>query len=91
MRRELRVFEFLDFQASWPLPNAEYLMEYVVAVLKGVEIKGSGGQAEDLIGEFLGRQSARLFLHELNNWLRSPYSTLAEYDRNVQYHECDYQ
>lgn len=91
IRRELRVFEFLvpdtsagsDRRAS----NAEFLLEYIVAILKTVDIQGSGGQAEDMLQEFLGRENTRLFLHELRAWLRSPYTTLATWDSHVQYND----
>ena len=65
--------------------NAEFLLEYIVAILKSVELKGSGGQAEEMLQEFLGRDNARLFLHELGAWLRSPYVLLEDWDRHVQY------
>ncbi|KUL84601.1 hypothetical protein ZTR_08728 [Talaromyces verruculosus] len=67
--------------------NAEFLLEYVIAILRTVDIKGSAGQAEELLQEFIGRANARLFLHELNSWLRSPYNSLQEWDRHVQYHD----
>ncbi|RAO72155.1 uncharacterized protein BHQ10_008167 [Talaromyces amestolkiae] len=53
--------------------NAEFLLEYVIAILRTVDIKGSAGQAEELLQEFIGRSNARLFLHELNSWLRSQF------------------
>jgi RING finger family protein len=65
--------------------NAEFLLEYIIAILCTVDIKGSAGQAEDLLQEFIGRANARLFLHELQSWLRSPYVSLHDWDRNVQY------
>lgn len=65
--------------------NAEFLLEYVVAILRTVDIKGSAGQAEELLCDFLGRDNARLFLHELLAWLRSPYASLEDWDRHVQY------
>jgi len=80
IRRELQVF---DLGAS----NAEFLLEYVVSVLRTVDIKESTGKAEELLQHFLGSDSARLFLHELNQWLRSPYVNLEDWDRNVQYAE----
>lgn len=93
IRRELQAFEYLntgsndsessDRRAS----NAEFLLEYIVAILKTVDVKGSGGQAEDLLQEFLGRDNTKLFLHELRAWLRSPYNSLEDWDRAVQYHE----
>ena len=91
IRRELQVFEFLhpdnssgsDRRAN----NAEFLLEYIVAILKTVDIQGSGGQAEDMLQEFLGRDATKLFLHELRAWLRSPYTSLDDWDRHVQYNE----
>jgi hypothetical protein len=50
-------------------------------------VQGSAGQAEDMLSEFLGRDGARLFLHELRAWLRSPYGSLEAWDRSVQYPE----
>lgn len=67
--------------------NAEFLLEYVVAILKTVDLMGSAGQAENMVAEYLGRDTARLFLHELRAWLRSPYTSLDEWDRAVQYEE----
>jgi hypothetical protein len=92
IRRELGVFEFLhsnhprspgDIRAT----NIEYLLEFIIAILKAVDIKDSSGQAEELVKEFLGRDNARLFLHELEAWLRSPYVDLKDWDREVQYRE----
>ena len=93
IRRELRVFEFLNADelqsanqvAGRRARNAEFLLEYIVAILKTVDIKGSEGQAEDMLQEFLGRDNARLFLHELGAWLRSPYMSLENWDDAVQY------
>lgn len=98
IRRELQVFGFLNpapdnyeageaANATRRAKNAEFLLEYIVAILKTVDIKGSGGQAEDMLQEFLGRENTRLFLHELRGWLRSPYLSLEAWDRNVQYNE----
>ena len=94
IRRELRVFAFLQTDpegtpsnGATTSSNAEFLLSYIVAILRKVDVKASNGHAEDLLQEFLGRENARLFLHELNAWLRSPYSKLGEWDRNVQYEE----
>ncbi|KAJ5161081.1 hypothetical protein N7492_006473 [Penicillium capsulatum] len=65
--------------------NAEFLLEYVIAILRTVDIKGSAGQAEELLRDFVGRENAQLFLHELLAWLRSPYVSLHDWDRHVQY------
>lgn len=96
IRRELQVFAFLsndeDNTPNTPMSqrrakNAEFLLEYIIAILKTTDIKGSGGQAEDMLQEFLGRDHTRLFLHELMAWLRSPYVSLENWDRAVQYSE----
>lgn len=97
IRRELQVFEFLNGNhvegenmepvRSRRAKNAEFLLEYVIAILKSVDIKGSGGQAEEMLQEFLGRDNTQLFLHELRAWLRSPYTSLDDWDRAVQYSE----
>ena len=94
IRRELRVFSFLHpdvtgrpSDAPTTSSNAEFLLSYVVSILKMVDIKASNGHAENLLAEFLGRENTRLFLHELQAWLRSPYTKLEEWDQEVQYGE----
>jgi hypothetical protein len=94
IRRELRVFSFLHTDpegtpsdGATTSSSAEFLLTYIVSILKTVDIKASNGHAEDLLQEFLGRENTRLFLHELNAWLRSPFARLQEWDRNVQYTE----
>lgn len=98
IRRELQVFEFLnpggsdnqtsvDSRTDRRANNAEFLLEYIIAILRTVDIKGSAGQAEELLRDFIGRDNAQLFLHELQAWLRSPYNSLQDWDRNVQYDE----
>ncbi|KAH8903264.1 hypothetical protein BR93DRAFT_902133, partial [Coniochaeta sp. PMI_546] len=69
--------------------NAEFLLEYTVAILKTVDMQGAAGQAEGMLADFLGRDSARLFLHELRAWLRSPCLSLEAWDREVQYPDPD--
>lgn len=92
IRRELRVFSFLQTdpagsasQAATTSSNAEFLLSYIVSILKVVDLKASNGHAENLLTEFLGRESSRLFLHELNAWLRSPHTRLKDWDEEVQY------
>ena len=91
IRRELQVFDFLNPESGEgegirrKANNAEFLLEYIVAILKTVDVKGSGGQAEDMLQDYLGRDNTRLFLHELRAWLRSPFTSLQDWDRNVQY------
>ena len=91
IRRELQVFDFLNSGATiegkscQKANNAEFLLEYIIAILKSVDVKGSSGQAHDMLQEFLGPDNSRLFLHELQAWLRSPYTQLDDWDRHVQY------
>ena len=93
IRRELQVFEFLQSNSleaenvTRRANNAEFLLKYIIAILKTVDIKGSGDQTEEMLQKFLGRADTRLFLHELRAWLRSPYTSLEDWDRHVQYNE----
>ncbi|KAH8727165.1 hypothetical protein GQ44DRAFT_704617 [Phaeosphaeriaceae sp. PMI808] len=94
IRRELRVFTFLHSNAAGPSTNtvttssnSEFLISYIISILKMVDTKASNGHAENLLAEFLGRGNSQLFLHELQAWLRSPYSKLEEWDQEVQYSE----
>jgi len=97
IRRELQVFKFLssdgpsrdDPTTNRRANNAEFLLEYIIAIVKTVDTQGSGGQAEDMLQEFLGRDNTRLFLHELRAWLRSPYTALEDWDRAVQYGDSE--
>ncbi|KAI0862093.1 hypothetical protein F4860DRAFT_129706 [Xylaria cubensis] len=94
LRRELQVFAFLrtpsspqssdDAMTRRRANNAEFLLEYIIAILKTVDIQGSQGAAEDMLSDFLGRENTKLLLHELRSFLRSPWSIEA-WDRNVQY------
>jgi Ring finger domain len=103
-RRELKVFEFLDpspptlasrnnndAEAQRPLrraTNREFLLEYIVAILQAIPLKGSEGQAEKFFADYLGTGHARLFLHELESWLRSPFERLEQWDAAVQYRDA---
>lgn len=92
IRRELQVFSFLHTdpvitasESATTSGNAEFLLSYIVSILKMVDVKASNGHAENLLSEFLGREPSRLFLHELNAWLRSPFTRLRDWDGEVQY------
>lgn len=74
-----------DRRAQRRLANVEFVLEYIISILKTVDTQGSMGQAEALITPFLGREHTQLLLHELRAFLRSPYITLESWDRNVQY------
>ncbi|KAF2665079.1 hypothetical protein BT63DRAFT_84440 [Microthyrium microscopicum] len=92
MRRELRVFGSLRHSVSdspsrsWEAGrvfNAEYLLRSTLESLKLSGVKG--GDAEEVLAGRIGRENARLFLHELGSWMRSPFESLEEWDRFVQY------
>ena len=95
IRRELLAFDFLnprsvsygrsDRRAS----NAEFLLEYIISILKSIDLRGSQGQAEALLKDFLGEANAKLFLHELEAFLRSPYERVEDWDAHVQYRQSD--
>lgn len=96
IRRELQVFDVFnthdkreehDGGEKRRANNAEFLLEYIIGIMKTVNLKGSGGHAEELLKDFLGMDDAKLFLHELRAWLRSPYVALEDWDRHVQYSE----
>lgn len=87
LRRELRVFPFLDRRPAGA--NREFLVEYVVAVLKSHDPKSADGRAGELVGGFIGREDAGLLLHELDAWLRSPFERLEVWDERVQYAGSD--
>ena len=69
--------------------NVEFALSYILSVVKSVDIKEPEGRAAELVAPFLGGEvdTARLFLHELEAWLRSPFLTLRDWDRAVQYRE----
>ncbi|EWC45561.1 hypothetical protein DRE_05419 [Drechslerella stenobrocha 248] len=77
-RRELEVFE-------WTAGSREWLVEYVVAVVKSMQLRGPDGRAEELLAEFLGREFAGVFVHELHAYLRSPFVRIRDYDAWAQY------
>ena len=78
IRRELSIFTFLA-------DNAEFVLEYAIAILKSVDLKSASGAAEDMLAEFLGRRNAGVFVHEVNAFLRSPYERVEDFDRWAQY------
>lgn len=68
--------------------NPEFLLEYIIAILRTVDIRGAAGHAETLLCSYFGGpDNTRLFLHELNSFLRSPFSDLRQWDEAVQYGE----
>lgn len=89
LRRELMVFSFLDTASAPRRGNREFLLEYIVAILRTNDLKAADGKAEDLLSDFLGRSNAQQLLHELEAWLRSPYVDLRQWDEAVQYFDQD--
>jgi hypothetical protein len=92
LRRELRVFDHLQkADSSGPshrwhagqIRNVEFLLEYIVQVLKVHAAKD--GAPEVILKDYFGDDTP-LFLHELNSWLRSPFTSLEDWDRFV-YHQ----
>ena len=65
--------------------RAEFLREYIIFILKSVDLQDHAGEAEEAIRRFLGQENTRHLLHELKAWLRSPCKSLEEWDRTVQY------
>lgn len=85
LRRELLLFTFLDRDPEMRVSGRQYLVEYIVAVLKIHHPKAADGQAEELLVQPLGRAIANQLLHELSSWLRSSCMRLEEWDAIVQY------
>jgi hypothetical protein len=66
IRRELRVFSFLypfstasSNNATTTSGNAEFLLSYIVSIVKMVDVKASDGHAENLLTEFLVKEPVR--------------------------------
>lgn len=79
LRRELLVFTFLS--------RTEFVVEYTVGMMKRLELKGADGAVEGLLGEVLGREEAKLLVHELAAWMGSAFDRLEDWDRSVQYRD----
>ncbi|KAG8630014.1 hypothetical protein KVT40_001633 [Elsinoe batatas] len=80
LRRELQVFTFLQTTS-----RLEFVLEYIVGMLRKLEVKGADGAMENLVAEVLGRDGARVLLHEIKAWLESSFDRLEDWDRVVQY------
>ncbi|KAH9819825.1 ring finger domain protein [Teratosphaeria destructans] len=89
LRRELKVFNYLDDPDISRGRSRDYFIEYIVFIRRFHEPKGADGRAEDLVAAFLGRKNATLLLHELEAWLKSPLERLAEWDEVVQYKDLE--
>ncbi|KAI2001416.1 hypothetical protein LOY97_006524 [Ophidiomyces ophidiicola] len=74
-------------QRNFSTQNSEFLLEFIIAILRNIDIRGNGGQAHQILQEFLGKRNAQLFLHELQAWLRSPFNLLQDWDMATQYDE----
>ena len=63
--------------------NARFLTEYILLILKSMPFQDD--HAKDLLAEYLGRDEANMFFHELKSWLLSPFDKLDDWDRVAQY------
>ncbi|KAM3470457.1 hypothetical protein MY5147_006400 [Beauveria neobassiana] len=79
LQRELRVLD------SVPAERAAFPIDYAVSVLRNRDIGTGIGLLEAPLTANLGSSSARLLLHGLGAWLRSPYASLEEWDAAVRY------
>ncbi|PHH68075.1 hypothetical protein CDD82_861 [Ophiocordyceps australis] len=101
LRRDLRAFSWLttpdmDQDSVWPANSSptgaqrprlalEKLVSHIMRLLLVFEIRGSDGHLEDHLVTHLGRANARLFIHELHSFLRSPCHRVEDWDRMVRY------
>ncbi|KAK4178585.1 hypothetical protein QBC36DRAFT_234086 [Triangularia setosa] len=105
LRRELQVFFPLTSSrtpdsgasSSQQQQNREFLLEYIIAVLKTVDLQSESGaaHAHTLLQDYMlfpdtGEDRTALFLHELKNWMRwrgHPVGnvSLESWDQGVQY------
>lgn len=75
LRREFKVFPFLE-------DNVEFMLQYIVeGVLTRLDIQAPG--TLKLVGDYVGTDTARVLLHELRTFLRSPYEDLRSFDRSM--------
>lgn len=65
--------------------TTDYLVEFIIAVMRTHEAKSFDDRAAELLSEFMAVDNAHLLLHELTHWLRSPYVRLDDWDNAVQY------
>lgn len=59
----------------------------MVGILKSMNLRGSAGQAEEILSEILGKENAQIFAHDLNAFVRPPCTstTLQPFDNFAQY------
>lgn len=74
-----------SFQDRRRATTVERLLGHILWLLQHFELRGSDGSVEEVVTTHLGRENTRLLLHELHSFLRSPYLTLEDWDRAVQY------
>lgn len=77
MRRELMVWE-------WTSSNAGFLIEFIIGVLKSVDLRGSAGQAEEMVAEFLGKENAQIFVSYNKELLRLLSTQLTSSSRSMK-------
>ncbi|KAM3456412.1 hypothetical protein MY3296_001691 [Beauveria thailandica] len=85
--RELRVvFDYV------PAVRAAFLADHVASMFRSardVEELAAASELHILLAADLGGSAARLLMHELKAWLRSPYASLEEWDAAVRYPRLD--
>jgi len=81
----LSIFEYLKDKPG----RLEWVVEYIIGMLCRLEIKGTDGQLERLVGEILGKNSAKVLIHDLQSWLSGSWTKLEDWDRVVQYNELE--
>ncbi|PHH62049.1 hypothetical protein CDD81_7605 [Ophiocordyceps australis] len=88
-----------DEDSAWPIDSSpappsgaqrprlalEKLVSHIMRLLLVFEIRGSDGHLEDDLATHLGRANAKLFIHELHSFLRSPCHRIEDWDRMVRY------
>ncbi|KAJ8101743.1 hypothetical protein POJ06DRAFT_70045 [Lipomyces tetrasporus] len=69
----------------------EFLTVYISSMLQLIDVQTAKGArtALNILSDYLGSTNASIFLHELYSFLSSPYKSVAEYDRIVQYKVVD--
>ncbi|KAK9457884.1 hypothetical protein V1511DRAFT_491134 [Dipodascopsis uninucleata] len=97
IRRDLSVFpslctsmslnRHLSLSSSSTSRTIEFLIEYLVNLLSFIDMKSIRGAEflNKVVSEHLGADNGSIFLHELYNFLRSPFLSVEDYDKHVRY------
>lgn len=85
IRRELRVFSFLTEPSQQQPVNQEWLLEFIICILRTIDPRDMSDWAHHILTETLGHENARLFLHELSSWMRSPFRYVKDWEDVMDY------